>query len=108
MNSLAEVVVAGSLFLLAFITVLGPLEEGHKSAVQTRLRLEALGHATDLVEEQRALPFDQIQSKAGHRGPFRYTIEVKARPHLRILAIELRWGEQGRLSYGTCIQAAAP
>ena len=62
MSSMVEVMVALSLFVLAFGTVLSPLQLSHRSAVECSQRMQALALANDLIEQQRGLAFDKIVS----------------------------------------------
>lgn len=108
MNSLAEVVVAGFLLTLAFTAMLGPLEQGHRSAQQTQLRLSALALAHDLTEQLRSQPFDKLQSGQGCVGTYSYALDITSQPYLRTVAVTVRWGHNGRLQFGTCIQGKTP
>jgi len=108
MSSLVEVLVAMALFVLAFVTVVSPLQQGHRSAVECDRRVQALALATDLIEQQRCLPFSKVVALQGTEEPYSYTLQVKQQPNLKVLTLQVRWGENGQLNYGTMIQGDAP
>ena len=108
MSSLVEVLVAMALFVLAFVTVVSPLQQGHRSALECDQRVRALALATDLIEQQRCLPFRKIVPLQGTQEPYSYTLQVKQQPNLKVLTLELRWGQNGLLRYGTMVQGDAP
>ena len=108
MSSLVEVLVAFSLFVLAFGTVLNPLQLSHRSAVECSERLQALALANDLVEQQRLLPFDQVVSMEGTRAIYNYRLTVRKQPNLKVLHFQLRWGDGKVLDLGTMISGDSP
>ncbi len=108
MSSMVEVMVALSLFVLAFGTVLSPLQLSHRSAVECSQRMQALALANDLIEQQRGLAFDKIVSTTGTRDIYSYTLTVRQQPNLKVLQLQLRWGDQKVLDYGTMISGEAP
>lgn len=108
MSSMVEVLVALSLFVLAFVTVVSPLQLSHRSANECSERMQALALANDLVEQQRGLPFAKLVSTSGTREIYRYTVTVKKQPNLRVLQIQLRWGDHKVLDYGTLISGEEP
>ena len=108
MSSMVEVLVALSLFVLAFGTVLSPLQLSHRSALECSQRLQALALANDLIEQQRSLAFDKIVSTSGIRDIYSYTLTVRRQPNLKTLQLQLRWGDQKVLDYGTMISGDAP
>lgn len=108
MSSLVEVLVAMALFVLAFVIVISPLQQGHRSAVECEQRVRALALATDLIEQQRRLPFLQVKPLQGNQELYSYVLEVKQQPNLKVLTLEVRWGQNGLLRYGTMMQGDAP
>lgn len=108
MNSLTEVLVAFGLFVLTFGTILSPLQLNRRSAVECDQRMRALALATDLIEQQRCLAFDQVKGLQGRREPYAYTLQVRQQPHLKILSLQVRWGQNGVLDYGTYLQGEEP
>jgi Tfp pilus assembly protein PilV len=108
MSSMVEVLVALALFVLAFVTVVSPLQQGRRSSLECSQRLRALAVANDLVEQQRSLPFEKIVSSAGIRDIYRYTVQVSEQPHLKVLRLQLRWGDDKVLDYGTLISGDSP
>jgi Tfp pilus assembly protein PilV len=105
---MVEVLVALSLFVLAFGTVLSPLQLSRRSAVECSQRLQALALANDLLEQQRTLPFEKIVNTAGTRDIYSYTLTVQKQPNLKVLQLQLRWGQQKVLDYGTMISGDSP
>ena len=105
---MVEVLVALSLFVLAFGTVLNPLQLSHLSAVDCSQRLQAIALANDLLEQQRTLPFEKIVNTAGIRDIYSYTLTVQKQPNLKVLQLQLRWGQQKVLDYGTMISGDSP
>ena len=108
MSSMVEVLVALSLFVLAFVVVVSPLQLSHRSSIECSQRLQALALANDLLERQRALPFDKVVSSAGLEDIYRYTLTVTKQPNLKVLQLQLRWGDEKVLHYGTMISGEAP
>ncbi|MBX3170026.1 MAG: hypothetical protein KF760_21655 [Candidatus Eremiobacteraeota bacterium] len=108
MSSMVEVLVALSLFVLAFGTVVSPLQMSHRNALECSERMQALALANDLIEQQRGLPFDKIVNTAGTRDIYSYTLTVKKQPNLRVLQLQLRWGDHKALDYGTMISGEEP
>lgn len=108
MSSMVEVLVALSLFVLAFGTVVSPLQLSHRSALECSERMQALALANDLIEQQRGLPFQKIVSTVGTRSIYNYTLTVKKQPNLRVLELQVRWGNHKLLDYGTLISGEEP
>ena len=108
MSSMVEVLVALSLFVLAFVVVVSPLQLSHRSSIECSQRLQALALANDLIERQRLLAFDKILSSAGVEDIYSYTLVVQQRTNLKVLQLQLRWGDRKVLNYGTMISGEAP
>lgn len=108
MSSMVEVLVALSLFVLAFVVVVSPLQLSHRSSLESSQRLQALALANDLIERQRILPFEKIVSTAGTQDLYNYTLTVKQQTNLKVLQLQLRWGDRKVLDYGTMISGEAP
>ncbi len=108
MSSMVEVLVALSLFTLTFVTVVSPLQLSHRSALECSQRLQALALANDLSEQQRGLPLDKIVSSEGQRDIYSFRLTVQKQPNLRVLQLQLRWGDSKRLDYGTLISGEEP
>lgn len=100
---MVEVLVALLLFVLTFVTVVSPLQLSHRSALECSQRLQALALANDLIEQQRGLPFDRIVSTSGSRDIYSYTLTVRKQTNLRVLQLQLRWGDHKLLEHGTMI-----
>ncbi|MBN9419716.1 MAG: hypothetical protein J0I12_29940 [Candidatus Eremiobacteraeota bacterium] len=108
MSSMVEVLVALSLFLLAFVVVFRPLQLNHRSSLECSQRLQALALANDLLERQRLLSFDKILNTSGVQGIYSYTLSVRQQTNLKILQLQLRWGDRKVLDFGTMISGEAP
>lgn len=108
MTSMIEVLVALALFVLAFVTVLSPLQLNRRSAMECSQRMGAIALANDLIEQERGLPFDKIVSLQGTRDLYSYSLVVRQQPNLKTLTLLVRWGNDKQLEYGTLIQGESP
>ncbi|MBS2040042.1 type II secretion system protein [bacterium] len=108
MSSMIEVMVALGLFVLTLAFVFSPLQSNQRSALECSQRLQALALASDLMEQERSLPFDKILPRQGKQDDYTYTLTVGSQPHLKQLRLTITWGHDKQLEFGTLIQGEAP